>query len=290
MMHNKEGNKLDFYIIIPAYNEEEFMADCLASLVNQSLIPVKILVVDDNSTDNTARIVTEFCQKYDFIDLIQKDSSAEHHPGSKIVRAFYTGYNDITSSYDILCKFDADLIFPQNYLEVLNRHFLDNPKLGIAGGFCYVEKEGEWKPENLTDKTHVRGALKAYRKECFEEIGGLKEAMGWDTLDELLALYHDWEVQTIEELKVKHLRPTGFSYESDKKISGEALYQMQYGGLISMISSAKMAWLKKDFKVFKDNMQGFLQAKKQDKPYLVSDEEGKWIRKYRWKNMFKKLF
>lgn len=284
------GNNLDFYIIIPAYNEEEFMQDCLNSLVNQSLLPVKILVVDDNSTDTTARIVTEFCQKYDFIDMIQKDSSNEHHPGSKIVRAFYTGYNDINSSYDILCKFDADLIFPKDYLEVLNRHFIENPKTGIAGGFCYVEKDGEWKPENLTDKTHVRGALKAYRKACFEEIGGLKEAMGWDTLDELLALYHGWEVKTIEELKVKHLRPTGASYESDKKISGEALYQMQYGGLISMISSAKMAWLKKDFKVFKDNMQGFLQAKKQDKPFLVSDEEGKWIRKYRWKNMFKKLF
>ncbi len=290
-MSEKQHNKLIFYIVIPAYNEEEFIGKTLDSLINQTQTPDKIIVVDDNSTDNTADIVTEFCQQYDFIDLVQTNSLAEHQPGSKVVRAFYKGLAELDQDFDILCKFDADLIFPENYIKTLNQAFQENPKLGMAGGFCYIQKNNTWELENLTNKDHLRGALKTYRKDCFKDIDGLKEAMGWDTLDELLAQYHNWEVKTFENLKVKHLRPTGKSYqEKAKLISGEALYRMQYGSLISFISSAKMAWLKKDFKVLTNNMKGFYTAKKEKTSPLVSQEEGKWIRKHRWKNMFKKLF
>jgi len=290
-MAEKENNKLIFYIVIPAYNEEKFIFKTLDSLVKQTQIPNKIIVVDDNSTDNTADIVTEFCQQYDFIDLIQTNSPAEHQPGSKVVNAFYKGLAELDQNFDIICKFDADLIFPENYIEFLNQAFQENSKLGLAGGFCYIKNNEKWELENLTNKDHLRGALKAYRKKCFKDIDGLKEAMGWDTLDELLAQYHGWEVKTFEGLKVKHLRPTGESYKKTAKhISGEALYRMQYGDLISFISSAKMAWLKKDFNVFKNNMKGFYAAKKKKPSPLVSKEEGKWIRKHRWKNMFKKLF
>ena len=79
--------------------------------------------------------------------------------------------------------------FPQNYLEQLSTHFKENNQLGMASGFCYIEKNGEWILENLTRKDHIRGALKAYRKDCFLQIGGLKPSMGWDTVDELLAKF-----------------------------------------------------------------------------------------------------
>lgn len=114
--------------------------------------------------------------------------------------------------YDIICKFDADLIFPDNYLEQLAFLFKENDRLGMASGFCYVEKNGDWVLENLTRKDHIRGALKAYRKQCFTDIGKLKPSMGWDTVDELLAKYYNWDILTDERLHVKHLKPTGISY------------------------------------------------------------------------------
>jgi hypothetical protein len=58
--------------------------------------------------------------------------------------------------------------------------------------------------ENLTDKDNIRGAFKAYRKECFEAIGGLKPAMGWDTVDELLCRFYNWKIKTDATLHVKH--------------------------------------------------------------------------------------
>ncbi len=75
------------------------------------------------------------------------------------------------------------------------------------------------------DKDHVRGAFKAYSKACFKAIGGLKCAMGWDTVDELLAQYHGFKIHTDDTLKVKHLRPTGKAYNKKAKgLQGKAMY------------------------------------------------------------------
>ena len=82
----------------------------------------------------------------------------------------------------------------------------------MASGFCYIEKSNNWILENLTRRDHIRGGLKAYRKDCFTEIGKLKSSMGWDTVDELLAKYYKWDILTDDSLHVKHLKPTGINF------------------------------------------------------------------------------
>ena len=101
------------------------------------------------------------------------------------------GEKNIDDNYDIIVKVDADLIFPKNYFETIIKHFESDDRIGMAGGFCYIEKNENWVLENLTDKDHIRGALKAYRKETFKQIGGLKPQMGWDTVDELLCKFYN---------------------------------------------------------------------------------------------------
>jgi glycosyltransferase involved in cell wall biosynthesis len=152
---------MKYYIIIPAYNEEAFMALTLQSLVDQTVLPSKIVVVNDNSTDRTAEIVTSFSSNFPFITLVNKKSDAIHLPGSKVIQAFHEGEKHIDDNYDIIVKVDADLIFSNNYFETIIKHFQSDPKIGMAGGFCYIEKNGDWVLENLTDKDHIRGALKA---------------------------------------------------------------------------------------------------------------------------------
>ncbi len=280
-----------FYIIIPAYNEEEHLAKTLTSLSQQSFLPTKILVVDDNSTDNTAEIAKEFAQKYKFIESISRGSKTNRLPGAKVVATFMHGLKHLDAAYDVICKFDADLIFPKNYLEQLKKTFEKNEKVGMAGGFCYLQQNEKWVLESLTNQDHIRGALKAYRKKCFQEIGGLKPSMGWDTVDELLARYHGWEIKTLPELKVKHLRPTGKTYHKSSKFKqGEAFYKLRYGWTITAIAALKLSFLKKKASFFVDCMRGFRLAQKKKLPYLVTAEEGKWIRKYRWKKIKEKLF
>ncbi|RIA10551.1 glycosyl transferase family 2 [Flavobacteriaceae bacterium MAR_2010_72] len=281
---------MKFYIVIPAHNEQSSIALTLDSLVKQTCLPKQVVVVNDNSTDGTEEIVEAYVEKHKWISLINSKSSNAHLPGSKIVNAFYKGYETLDEDYDIICKFDADLIFPNDYLEKIATHFKANPKLGMASGFCYIEKNGDWILENLTRKDHIRGALKAYKKECFLNIGKLKPSMGWDTVDELLANYYDWEILTDETLHVKHLKPTGISYnKASKHLQGEAMYKMRYGFWISLLSALKLAYKKRSIRLFNDYMSGYFKAKNNTMAFLVTEEQGRFIRRLRWKNIAKKI-
>ena len=277
---------MDFYIVIPAHNEEAFLSKTLDSLVSQSLLPKKIVVVNDSSTDGTQHIIDTYEAKFSFIKGVYHASEKTHAPGSKIIDAFYKGYEHLNENYDVLCKFDADLNFPENYLETLAQKFQTDPAVGMVSGFCYIKKSGRWVLENLTNKDHIRGALKTYRKSCFEAIGGLKNAMGWDTVDELLAQYYGWQVITIPSLRVKHLKPTGQVYTRKAKFKqGQAFYRMRYGFWLTTIASAKLAFQKKSIGYFFDCLKGYRIAKKENQQPIVSEEEGKFIRKLRWKNI-----
>lgn len=280
-----------YYIIIPAYNEEALISLTLQSLISQTILPSKVIIVNDGSTDKTAEIVSAFAKENPFITLVNKSSDAIHLPGSKVIKAFHEGEKHIDDNYDILVKIDADLIFPSNYFETIIKHFESDVRIGMAGGFCYIEKNGDWILENLTDKDHIRGALKAYRKETFKQIGGLKPAMGWDTVDELLCKFYNWKVVTDENLHVKHLKPTGANYSKTARYKqGKAFYTLGYGFWITAIASAKLAMMKKQPLLFLDYINGFWKAKVSKAPLLVTDEQAKFIRTYRLQKMKDKLF
>jgi glycosyltransferase involved in cell wall biosynthesis len=282
---------MNYYIVIPSHNEESLISLTLQSLVEQTVLPTKIVVVNDNSTDNTEAIVSSFVSKYPFISLVNKTSDAIHLPGSKVIQAFQKGLETLDENYDFIVKADADLIFPNNYFETIIKHFKSDNQIGMAGGFCYIEKNGEWILENLTDKDHIRGALKSYRKETFKQIGGLKREMGWDTVDELLCKFYNWKVVTDGSLHVKHLKPTGANYNKTARYKqGEAFYSLGYGFWITAIASLKLAMMKKKPLLFIDYIKGFWKAKSSKKLLLVTEEQAKFIRKYRLKKMKGKLF
>ncbi|MFL9845270.1 glycosyltransferase [Flavobacterium rhizosphaerae] len=281
---------MKYYVIIPAHNEEAFMGVTLQSLAAQTVLPDKAIVVNDNSTDSTADIVKKFAATYPWIKLVNRDSSAVHLPGSKVIQAFNAGYGVVDEAYDIIVKLDADLILPPDYFETVLNAFKQDNKVGMAGGFAYIEKNGEWVIENLTDKDHIRGAFKAYRKELFLKMGGLRTAMGWDTADELLAKYYGWKVITLPQLKVKHLKPTGANYNKASRYKqGEAFYTLGYGAVITTIAGAKLAMRKKKPLLFIDYIKGFYKARRTNTPLLVTQEQAKFIRKYRWKKMKEKF-
>ena len=282
---------MKYYIVIPTYNEEKFISLTLQSLVEQTVLPTKIVVVNDGSTDKTEEIVQSFVIEYPFISLVNKSSDAIHLPGSKVIQAFQKGLETLDENFDIIAKLDADLIFPKNYFETIIKHFQSDEKIGMVGGFCYIEKDGDWILENLTDKDHIRGALKSYRKETSRQIGGLRPQMGWDTVDELLCKYYGWKVITDESLQVKHLKPTGASYDKTARYKqGEAFYTLGYGFWITAIASLKLAMRKGKLLLFLDYLKGFWRAKKENKTMLVTPQQAKFVRNYRWKKMKEKLF
>ncbi|HUH52137.1 MAG TPA: glycosyltransferase family A protein [Flavobacterium sp.] len=279
-----------YYVIIPVYNEQDHIIKMLDSLLSQSLLAEKVVIVDDNSTDNSARIIKEYIARYDFIELVYNASEAIHLPGSKVIKAFNKGLEVLDDNYDFIVKLDGDLILPTNYFEQIAAVFQANPKVGMAGGRAYIEKNDQLILESLTDDDHIRGAFKSYRKACFLEIGKLKADMGWDTVDELLARYYGWEIAVDKSLQVKHLKPTGNQYNSASRYKqGEAFYSLGYGAVITVLASMKLAFKKGKPLLCIDYIKGYYKAKKAHKPLLVTAEQAKFIRNYRWKKIKAKL-
>jgi glycosyltransferase involved in cell wall biosynthesis len=288
---------LKIAIIIPAHNEEQFIHLTLDSLVQQSMAVAQIVVVDDNSTDRTFEIASSYLTSLP-IKVVQTLSSAENVPGSKVIHAFNYGLAQIDlADFDIICKYDADLIFPSDYLEQVIARFCAQPPgskesktIGMVAGHCTIHKEDHWEIENQNNPDHIRGALKAYRRECFEQIGGLQTSIGWDTIDEMLARFYGWTLITIPELHVKHLKPTGAAYNvKSKYLQGEAFYKMRYGKLLTFITALKMAWSKKQFNLITDYLKGYQLAQKKNLAPLVTEEQGRFIRTYRWNGIKSKL-
>lgn len=278
-------------LIIPAYNESLYIIKTLDSLANQTYQYFEVIVVDDNSTDDTAFLVDEFSKKHANFKLVKNKSEASHAPGTKVINAFLEGLKHSDLSADYVAKFDADLIFPPQYLDKIIKHFEKNERIGLIGGQAYIYRDEAWILENLTNHDHVRGALKCYRKEALEQIGGLKPVMGWDTLDELLLKYHGWQVLVDTNLKVKHLKPTGFLYKPQHSINqGVAFYQLGYGFVLTLIASTKLAFKKKRLGYLLYYLRGYMRAFFEKKPKFVTAKQEKFIRNHRWKHIYDKFF
>ena len=208
-----------------------------------------------------------------------------------MVHAFNKAYANIDEDIDLIGKFDADIILPSNYFEILTDQFRSNSRLGLCSGILYIKKAGVWEYEAIADKSHIRGPVKLYRKECLDSMNGLRPGLGWDTADVMLAQFYGFETKTLPELHVKHLRPTGSVYnKSTSRNQGQAHYLLRYGFMISLIAALKMSFRKRKLSVLVQTMKGFMNAKKQKLQPLVTESEGHFIRKYRWKNIRKKLF
>ncbi|MEO9512017.1 MAG: glycosyltransferase family A protein [Flavobacteriaceae bacterium] len=276
-------------IIIPAHNEASYLPACLDSFAAQTQTPDELIVVDDNSSDDTFKIAMDYAKIFDWITVLQRKSVDMHIPGKKVVDTFNFGLPH-TSGYDLIGKFDADVILPRDYFETMRNHFQSNWQLGMCSGLLYIKKGEDWVYENIANKDHIRGPIKLYHKACFSKIGGLRSGVGWDTVDVLLTKYHDFGTLTDSSLHVKHLRPTGKGYNAKNySAKGEALYKMRYGLPLAKIALLKMAVQAGNPKLYLKGITAYLGAWLAKKERFVTLKEGRFIRKLRWKGIFKKI-
>jgi glycosyltransferase involved in cell wall biosynthesis len=272
-------------IIIPAHNEAAFIKDTLDSLVSQTRLPDVLCVVDDNSTDETFDMIATYSHKHQWLHNIKIQSSDQHLPGAKVIQAWKHGLKYV-SNCDVVCKFDADLTFPPDYLMRMLERFKSQSNLGMFGGVLQViDEDGTWVDEGISNPNHIRGPIKAYRKKCLDQIGGLREALGWDTLDVLLSQYHGWETTTETDLKVKHLRPTGAAYTLPRHM--DVFYTLRYGYVLSMLATIKQQPF--DVKTLYRAHRAYFKARSSNLTFLVNKEEGVFIRHLRWRGVWQRL-
>lgn len=203
-------NSKRYSIISPVRNEAKHLPGTISSLASQTIPPSQWIVVDDGSTDGSQTIVREAAARFPWITLVERQDRGCRKPGTGVIEAFYDGYPHLRSDWQFLVKLDGDVSFDPDYFEKCLARFVADPKLGIGGGTVCNLVNGQWVQESDIDPAfHVRGATKIYRRECWDAIGELLRAPGWDTLDELKANMLGWTTLTFPEIRILHHKPAG---------------------------------------------------------------------------------
>jgi biofilm PGA synthesis N-glycosyltransferase PgaC len=230
-----------YVVVSPVRDEEEFIEQTILGVVQQTIRPAEWIIVNDGSKDRTGEIIDRYAQKHPWIRTVHRADRGKRVPGSGVMEAFYDGYNRLQfADWDFIVKLDGDVGLPVDYFEQCFERCNQDPKLGMCGGTMYC-RNGDNLIREAHPAFHVRGPIKLYRRECWEAIGGLIKAPGWDTMDEVQANRHGWRTRTFTDIKVIHQRPTGAvqGFWRDGVKMGRAAYVCGYHPLFMMVKCAK---------------------------------------------------
>ncbi len=198
-------------IVTPVRDEAQHLETTIASVAAQTRAPDLWLLVDDGSRDATPRIIERAAAELDFVRAVKVPQRALGDGDRLALAAEARAFNHALDQVELgrfgfVGKIDGDIELPPRYFELALSRFEAVPELGIAGGRLLEDHGRGWRPA-ATPAHHVRGALKLYRRDCFDAIGGIEEMLGWDTIDEVRARMQGWETRSLEGLDARHHRP-----------------------------------------------------------------------------------
>ncbi len=199
---------LAYAVVTPARNEAENLPRLAQALASQTVRPVDWILVDNDSTDETAPVARKLAVDYGPTRVIATPGERIATRGGPVARAFMAGLEALDGAPDVIVKLDADVSFAPDYFERLLAEFEADAELGIASGTCYELEGGEWRPRHVTGG-RVRGASRAYRRECLKDVLPLEDRPGWDGIDELRAAARGWRTTSFTHLRFLHHRAVG---------------------------------------------------------------------------------
>jgi glycosyltransferase involved in cell wall biosynthesis len=198
-----------YVIVSPIRDEETYIEETIRCVLRQTMLPAEWIIVDDGSRDATGAIIDRYASRHAVIKALHRRDRGQRVPGTGVMEAFYDGYHSLSSAdWDFIVKLDGDVGLPDDYFEQCFARFREDPRLGMCGGVMYRIEDGVEKLESHP-LLHVRGPIKLYRRPCWDAIGGLIKAPGWDTVDEIQANRLGWKTRSFPDIKVIHYRPTG---------------------------------------------------------------------------------
>jgi poly-beta-1,6-N-acetyl-D-glucosamine synthase len=230
---------MKYVLITPARNEGRFIAKTLDSVVAQTLLPERWVIVDDGSTDQTAEIVESYAKRHSWIELIQRPQRQDRSFAGK-VHAFNAGLERVRSlEFEVIGNLDADVSFEPDYLEFLTQRLSEDPTLGVAGTPFTQDGDYDTARDSFEGENHVAGGCQLFRRQCFQEVGGYipNPAGGIDWIAVTTARMKGWKTRSFPEKRFHHYRTLGsadrssiaasFSYgEKDYYLGGSPVWQL----------------------------------------------------------------
>lgn len=232
------GAYSSYVLITPARNEARFLEKTIESVIRQTILPVKWVIVDDGSTDNTADIVRRYLPQHPWMELVQMPQRRDRSFAAK-VGAFNAGYERVQDlQWEIIGNLDGDISFGPDHFEFLAGKFAADATLGVAGTVFREEGYSSDK-DSFEGRTHVAGQCQLFRRRCWQEIGGYvpHRAGGIDWMAVVTARMKGWKTESFRERWFFHYRRLGtaergvhsslFSYgQKDYYLGGHPVWEL----------------------------------------------------------------
>jgi biofilm PGA synthesis N-glycosyltransferase PgaC len=234
-----EATHLRYVLITPSRNEAQFIEETLKSVVGQTILPLKWVIVNDGSTDATGEIVAKYAAQYSWIELVNRPLRKDRHFAAK-VEAFNAGWERVKQlPYEIIGNLDADVSLDPDHFEFLLSKFHEDSRLGVAGTVFREPSGYNSADDSFEGQTYVSGQCQIFRRQCFEEIGGYvpSKVGGIDWMAVKTARMSGWNTRSFREKSFLHHRPLGtadrgviaknFTYgKKDYALGGHPLWQI----------------------------------------------------------------
>ncbi len=281
-----------YVLMTAAYNEEANIGKTIESVLSQTLLPNRWVIVSDGSMDRTDEIVESYSKQHDFIRFERVKRAPGRSFGSK-VRALQTASKLLYDApHDFIGNLDADVSIEPCYFEKLIACFQKRPSLGLAGGFVCEETDGEFRSRRSNRLYSVAHAAQMMRRECYEAIGGyaVLEYGGEDWHAQTSARMKGWEAEAFPALRIFHHRHTGegdnllrhkfrqgrmdYSFGSDPLFEvlkcAERLPEAPFFlGSLSRLAGFLWSWTRGEGRPVSDEFITFLRAEQRTKMYSV---------------------
>jgi len=223
------------------HNEEKYLAACLDSLMNQSVKADEIIIVDNNSTDNSVAIAKRYP-----VTLI-------HEKKQGITPARNKGFNE--AHYKIIARTDADTILPASWIKRIKKAFLDEEVVAISGPASFydlphiVKFSSQSKAASLKFiKSYNRIVKQLLKHDCLYGPNCAIRKEAWDKIKDSVCL-DDKKVHEDLDIAI-HIAPFGkirFIDSLSVKTSArrwkrpEAYIEYLYRGLLSIQRHKQLA-------------------------------------------------
>jgi glycosyltransferase involved in cell wall biosynthesis len=225
---------LSYALVTPARNEDAFIEQTIESVLAQTILPVRWIIVSDGSTDRTDEIVERYATAHDWIELLRRPERPDRQFAAK-AHAFNFGYARLKSlEFDIIGNLDADITFERDYIEFLLGRFRSDPHLGVVGTpfvddhlrpgvHSYAHRHAQLE--------HVSGACQLFRRSCLEDVGGYVPVLGGavDWIAVTTARMRGWKTRTFTEKICFHHRKLGTGNNNELMVRfhyGEKAYSV----------------------------------------------------------------
>jgi glycosyltransferase involved in cell wall biosynthesis len=229
---------IPYVLVTPARNEETFIEKTIQSMIRQTVLPAKWVIVNDGSTDATSSIVRPYLSDHRWMELVDLPVRRERNFAAKVY-AFNAGQERVQNlEYDVIGNLDADVSLDDDHFAFLLNEFRKAPRLGVAGTI-FKEEGYSSETDSFEGHSHVSGQCQLFRRECFEEIGGYRpnKAGGIDWMAVTTARMMGWKTQSFREKWFFHHRTLGtaergrfassFSYgEKDYYLGGHPVWEL----------------------------------------------------------------